>query len=74
MFRADIKTRDGVVSLGIRDPQASFDVISASLDQQGVGMMSITRRLLDLSREPWSQNSREQDVVFKVKKELFRIE
>lgn len=71
MFRADIDTRDGVIRLAIRDSQASFDVISGSLDQQGVGMMSITRRLLDLSREPWSQNSREQDVVFKVKKELF---
>ena len=71
VFRADIDTRDGVIRLAIRDTQASFDVISGSLDQQGVGMMSITRRLLDLSREPWSQNSREQDVVFKVKKELF---
>lgn len=70
-FRADIDTKDGVIRLAIRDSQASFDVISGSLDQQGVGMMSITRRLLDLSREPWSQNSREQDVVFKVKKELF---
>jgi len=71
VFRASIDTQDGVIRLAIRDAQASFDVISASLDEQGVGMMSITRRLLDLSREPWSQNSREQDVVFKVKKELF---
>jgi len=71
MFRANIETKEGEIRLAIRDAQASFDVISASLDEKGVGMMSITRRLLDLSREPWSQNSREQDVVFKVKKELF---
>lgn len=70
-FRANIETREGLIHLSIRDAQASFDVIGASLDEQGVGMMSITRRLLDLSREPWPQNSREQDVVFKVKKELF---
>jgi hypothetical protein len=71
VFRADLSTRDEMIRLVVRDAQATFDVVSASLDANGEGLMSVTRRLLDLSREPWSQNSREQDVVFKVKKQLF---
>ncbi len=74
MFKADLDTQDGAIRLAIRDANASFDVISATLDANGQGMMSITRRLLDLSNEPWSLNSREQDVVFKVKKDLFKAE
>lgn len=72
MFKAVLKTAEsGEIYLGVRDAQASFDVINADLKRDGTAMLRITRRLLDLSREPWSQNSTEQDVVFKVKKVLY---
>ncbi|MFV1873494.1 MAG: type II secretion system protein N [Oleiphilus sp.] len=72
MFKALLQTKEkGSVHLGIRDAQATFDVIDASLSESGEGLVKITRRLLDLSNEPWSLNSREQDVVFKVKKTLY---
>ena len=72
MFKALLQTKEkGNVHLGIRDAQATFDVIDASLSESGEGLVKITRRLLDLSNEPWSLNSREQDVVFKVKKPLY---
>ena len=72
MFKATLETRDsGDVYVGIKDPQATFDVINADLKTDGTAMLRITRRLLDLSSEPWSQNSDEQDVVFKVKKVLY---
>lgn len=70
-FKAILDTKNGLTSLGIRDSEATFDVISATLDQNGVAWLNVTRRLLDISNEPWSLNSREQDVVFKVKKELY---
>lgn len=72
MFKAVLKTAEsGEIYLGVRDPQANFDVINADLKTDGTAMLRITRRLLDLSSEPWSQNSTEQDVVFKVKKVLY---
>lgn len=72
MFRAVIETKNtGDIHLSIRDSQATFDVIDADLAVDGNGTLRITRRLLDLSDEPWSLNSREQDVVFKVKKMLY---
>ena len=72
MFKAIVETKDtGEIFLSIRDSQASFDVIDANLAVDGTGMLRITRRLLDLSEEPWSLNSKEQDVVFKVKKMLY---
>jgi hypothetical protein len=71
-FKAVIETKDvGEIHLSIRDSQATFDVIDADLTVDGTGTLRITRRLLDLSDEPWSLNSKEQDVVFKVKKMLY---
>ncbi len=71
-FKAVLDTKsDGVVHLSIRDSQATFDVIDADLAEDGTAMLRITRRLLDLSEEPWSLNSKEQDIVFKVKKMLY---
>ena len=71
-FKAVLTTADsGDVYVGIRDSQATFDVINADLKTDGTAMLRITRRLLDLSSEPWSQNSTERDVVFKVKKVLY---
>jgi hypothetical protein len=72
MFNAVVETKDtGEIFLSIKDSQASFDVIDANLSVDGTAMLRITRRLLDLSDEPWSMNSKEQDVVFKVKKMLY---
>ncbi len=72
MFKAILETKQsGEIYLSIRDSQATFDVIDATLDVKGTALLRITRRLLDLSEEPWSLNSREQDVVFKVKKMLY---
>ena len=72
MFKAVFSTKStGNINLSIRDSQAVFDVIDADLTEDGNATLRITRRLLDLSDEPWSQNSREQDVVFKVKKMLY---
>ena len=72
MFKAIVETKEsGEIYLSVRDSQATFDVIDATLALDGTGMLRITRRLLDLSDEPWSLNSREQDVVFKVKKMLY---
>ena len=72
MFKAVIETKKtGEIYLSIRDSQATFDVIDANLTVDGTGVLRITRRLLDLSDEPWSLNSREQDIVFKVKKMLY---
>lgn len=72
MFKATAETKPaGDIYVSVRDSQASFDVISAEVDQSGTALVKITRRLLDLSDEPWSVNSTEQDVVFKVKKALY---
>ncbi len=57
--------------IGIRDPQASFDVIEANVSPDGVAMVQIKRRLLDLADEPWPQRSAPEDVVFKIKKPLW---
>lgn len=71
-FRGDLGTReDGMIELNIRDAQGSFSVIEGSLLPDGVAQLQVRRRLLDLAEEPWSQNSSEQDVVFKVKKSIY---
>jgi len=59
------------VRLGIRDQDASFDIMSGSINAQGDGLWEVTRRLLDIADEPWSPNSKETDVVFKVKKPIY---
>ncbi len=66
-FRADLQTRDdGSIYLGIRDADAQFDVIEASLTPDGAGLAQIRRRLLDLAGEH-APHAEESDVVFKVK-------
>jgi hypothetical protein len=62
----------GNVSLGLRDQEASFDFLSASIDEAGVAFIEVRRRLLDIADEPWSASSEETDVVFKVKKPLLQ--
>jgi len=72
MFKAKLETKsNGDIYIGMRDTDASFDLIEGSLDLKGSAMLKVKRRLLDLSDEPWPQNSREQDVVFKVKKNIY---
>lgn len=70
-FSGDVTTVEGVVNLGIRDAGGSFDVIEGTLDQDGVAFLKVTRKVLDIAQEPWPKNSTEQDVVFKIKKDLF---
>lgn len=72
-FSGRISTTDqGEIQLDIRDHEADFAVIEGLLTpDNGVGLLQVRRRLLDLSSEPWSARSTEQDVVFKVKKSLF---
>lgn len=70
-FRAQIATIDGESRLSVRDSEATFDVISGAIDQNGIAMLEVTRRVLDLAREPWPSNSTEKDVVFKVKRKLY---
>jgi hypothetical protein len=38
----------------------------------GDALWEVTRRVLDIAQEPWSANSSETDVVFKIKKPLSR--
>ncbi|MDX1452529.1 MAG: type II secretion system protein N [Oleiphilaceae bacterium] len=64
-------TEQGEIKLDIRDLSAQFSVIEALLTDDGVGLVQVRRRLLDLANEPWAVNSDEQDVVFKIKKPLF---
>ena len=72
VFKGQISTReDGMIYLGISDAQSTFDPIEASLLPDGVAMLQVKRRLLDLVDEPWSINSNERDVVFKVKKSIY---
>jgi hypothetical protein len=59
------------VHLGIRDQDASFDVMRGSINERGEALWEVTRRVLDIADEPWSPNSKETDVVFKVKKPLY---
>jgi general secretion pathway protein N len=71
-FQAKLTTKDsGVIHLGVRDENAKFDVIDATLSPEGVALLKVSRRLLDLADEPWPQNSKEQDTVFKVKKMIY---
>lgn len=66
-FRAELQTRDdGTIYLGIRDAEAEFDVIEASLTPDGTGLAQVRRRLLDLAGER-APHDRETDVVFKMK-------
>jgi len=62
---------EGLVHVGVRDSDVSFDVIDISLDTHGEAMVRVTRRLLDLAAEEWPKNSKETDVVFKVKKVIY---
>jgi len=71
LFNARVTTSDGSTRLSVRDGNASFDVISGSIDSAGVAMLEVTRRVLDLASEPWPSNSTEKDVVFKVKRKLY---
>ena len=72
VFKGQLTTQNsGDIYLGIRDVGASFDLIEGTLDASGSAMLKVKRKLLDLSDEPWPQNSREQDVVFKVKKNIY---
>lgn len=74
-FNVQIETlSSGEVELGVRDSGGRIDVIEASLEPSGVAMLRVRRRLLDLAQEPWSRgNSSEQDVVFKVKQNLYQM-
>jgi len=72
MFKGRLETKtNGDVFLGVRDAGGTFDVIEGLLDPEGSAMLTVKRRLLDLSDEAWSQNSREKDTVFKVKKNIY---
>ena len=71
-FHMQSKTdANGEITLGIRDSTATFDVISLRVDTKGVALVKVARRLLDLSDEAWPVNSRETDIVFKVKKAIY---
>ncbi len=73
-FSGRLSTNEqGAINLDIRDRDAQFAVIEAQLTEQGVGLLEVKRRLLDLADEPWSVRSKESDVVFKVKKPLFKV-
>jgi hypothetical protein len=71
-FRGVLETEgEGKVRAGIRDSGGAFDLIEANVNPEGEAMVKVKRRLLDLADEYWPQNSKEQDVVFKVKKKIF---
>ena len=71
-FRAELSSSaEGSVQIGVRDADAKFNVVDLNLDAEGEVMLKVTRRLLDISNEAWPKNSREQDVVFKVKKMIY---
>lgn len=70
-FFAEIRTQgDGAIYLGVRDSDAGFDVIDATLNKEGEALLQVKRRLLDLAGEQ-ARHKNETDVVFKVKKPLF---
>ena len=72
-FGGAFKTEnDGTITLGIRDQDATFDTMRGSWQKSGDVLWEVTRRVLDVAQEPWSANSSETDVVFKVKKPLSR--
>lgn len=72
MFKGRLVTKtNGDIFLGVRDVGASFDLIEGLLDIEGSALLTVKRRLLDLSDEAWPQNSREKDTVFKVKKNIY---
>lgn len=62
---------EGVTYIGISDSGSDFDPVEVSLMPDGVALLQVKRRLLDLVDEPWPSNSNERDVVFKVKKDIF---
>lgn len=71
-FQGRITTReDGTTYIGIADPGSDFDPIEVSLTPEGVALLQVRRRLLDLVDEPWSSNSDARDVVFKIKKDIY---
>lgn len=72
-FSGAFKTEgNGTITVGIRDQDASFDTMRGSWQENGDALWEVTRRVLDIAQEPWSANSSETDVVFKVKKPLPR--
>jgi len=72
-FSGQVTTREnGDLYLGIKDQDASFDVMRGSWDASGTVLWEVTRRVLDIADEPWSANSEETDVVFKLKKPISR--
>ena len=72
MFKGRIEAKsNGSIYLGVRDTEASFDLIEGVLDMEGNALLTVRRRLLDLSDEHWPQNSKEKDTVFKVKKNIY---
>lgn len=72
MFKGRLETKtNGDIILGVRDIDASFDLIEGLLDSEGSAMLTVKRRLLDLADEAWPQNSKEKDTVFKVKKNIY---
>lgn len=72
-FSGMLSTRtDGAIVLGIRDQAASFDTMRGTWSADGDALWEVTRRVLDVAKEPWSANSSETDVVFKVKKPIPR--
>jgi hypothetical protein len=72
MFKGRLETKsNGDIFFGVRDADASFDAIEGLLDPDGSAMLTVKRRLLDLSDEAWPQNSQEKDIVFKVKKNIY---
>jgi len=62
---------DGLIQLNVRDDGGEIDSLTASLTPEGLALLQVKRRLLDLVDEPWSPNSNEQDTVFKVKKSVY---
>lgn len=71
-FRGVIETSEtGEIKAGVRDSGGSFDVIEATVSPEGEALVKVKRRLLDLADEHWPQNSKEEDVVFKVKKKIY---
>jgi len=72
MFKGRLETKtNGDIFIGVRDVDASFDLIEGLLNLEGTAMLTVKRRLLDLSDEAWPQNSNETDTVFKVKKNIY---
>jgi len=72
MFKGRLETKtNGDIFFGVRDAGASFDLIEGLLSPEGSAMLTVKRRLLDLSDEAWPQNSKEKDTVFKVKKNIY---